>query len=1213
MEFFDQFDTAIKRACSTSSSALHEERRKTILLREVLTYKGYFNRKLFDFINWLVSSTERERHISKSCNIQFIRRSPSQEKTDPYSLLKVSIHAESDFGAAKKDKEWIKQTLSYWKKYCSETNGVSKQITANWTKPLEVDQTPSSLSKKRSLSPSPQKSPRPTPASPKTSISPARRSPVRSPVNSGSKTFLALHSSSGKDWEEAEKRRRSMSPMKGSLPAKIVVKKKCDDQSSEISSLSCSITMADEFTNDATIHHDVNSFRNDNLTVVMMQPLTAYTLLLNQQYMEQSFTLQKMIMEDKAISKSVSADKNKNFTKKEPMLHRDSLHKSKDSFDGNTSKSSLTTDTIKLDDEIKSSDRTFVETQLLTSKEMTIVPPETFVTQAEKSTSTGRESEIVNESKSDTVQSAGDIVNSSSGQPEVVYSTPDKLQTNSILKQQINLNDSDSKKSKKSVDFTGVNFENGEELPLEEGSNSNGKLYRLRYTQKLLSVKSEKNHFTDEELSLYKAVLQENGEDEGKKLEKDIPPTSTDFIHTAKRVADHALAPMSKSTVDDKSFSYRKNPLILPKSFEKMSKSPSKTETAIIRSLSDETICEAMKNGLELPKPQRLRSANSLDSKLLRAPLSPQHSSSLQFPPRHIRAHSLDSKSKVFNGVNNSIEKFEKPKLFPKAISYYSQQEQNDDSTIDASLLSVGERETDRAPVPVHDQSSPELKNAYLGDPEFVHLKKSLDKVNEQYDTLRADFEKEKRKVSELWVKRSKEVNRSLILKKDASSIVIKKKTVDCGQEKNKLEKELEVCQEALQKLYIFIDMNIFAEKSAGKEKLRLRLESKQRAVKAYKGYLDKTRFVSLEDKDKARQSSVERFQTLDKTHQLLCGFMRFQVQVQSDLITSEILDQLKSSRSIEPKSPVAYAIASLNCSPESSSYPDEKSAECKMNDVESVQPLDTSICTSMAPMDHLEDQLPKQLTGQMYKLDGQNQWVAVCLCLEQGVLSIFPAESSKLNLMCKITCDERMELYDAPEAELGTRNQIFYIQFADSFDSLSISASTSTDKDLSSTNQGEKKNNVIYLSADSAEQKVEWIGAIAAAIKVNSKSKDLYTVSEMEAVDTTIFQPEIWPTPFQPMVNMYVQYGSDAIVQDGNAFTIDQFLNSPKINFDTKLTGFYSILMVDLDSSSYEANQCTDAMAIESILNTKERVYLHWALLNITGENISSGLEVRT
>jgi hypothetical protein len=52
---------------------------------------------------------------------------------------------------------------------------------------------------------------------------------------------------------------------------------------------------------------------------------------------------------------------------------------------------------------------------------------------------------------------------------------------------------------------------------------------------------------------------------------------------------------------------------------------------------------------------------------------------------------------------------------------------------------------------------------------------------------------------------------------------------------------------------------------------------------------------------------------------------------------------------------------------------------------------------------------------------------------------------------------------------------------------------------------------------------------------------------------------------------------------------------------------------MVDLDSSSYEANQCTDAMAIESLLNNKERVYLHWALLNITGENISSGLEVRT
>ena len=1209
MEFFDQFDTAINRACSTSSSALNEERRKTILLREILTYKGYFNRNLFDFINWLVSSTERERYISKNCNIQFIRSSPSQGKTDPYSLLKVSIHAESNFSIAKKDKDWVKQSLSYWKKYCSETFCVGKQITSNWKKPCDVDQSPSSLLRKRSLSP--QKLPKsPLPISPKSSISPTCKSPIRSPMNSASKTFMSLHSSTGQDLEGSEKKRRSVSPMKSLLPVKRIEKKKNDDQSSEISSLSCSITQADEFSNDAPIQ--TNTFRNDNLTVVMMQPLTAYTLLLNnnnQQFLEQSFTLQKMIMDDKAISRTTSTETTFRVSK-EPVLinNTGSLHKSMDSFDGVGSNSSLSTFMVKLEDDIKSNGATVADTRLPTAeKTAAILPPESNITHADKGTDTNSEVCILNEGSSEKQEDVSRpvrVANSTadrSSQSEVVYSTPEKLQTNSILKQQVNSNDSDSKKSKKSVDFTGINFESGEELPIGEANNSDGKLYRLRYAQKLQSVKAEKNQFTDKELSLYKAVLQESCE---------VLPSNPDgqdtFIERDQTFSKHETThdSMSASIGDVKSFTYRKNPLIMPKGVEKKKKSPSKAETAILRSLSDETICEAMKNGIELPKPQRLRASSTMDLKVLRAPLSPASTSSLPFPPKHIRSHSLESKSQLVGSANQVVDKFEKPKIFPRAMNYYTPQDQNDDSTVDASLMSVGEKDFD-SPGPAYGQSSPESKIAFLSDPEFVQLKKNLDKVNEQYDALRTDFEKEKRKLSELWIKKSKDVHRSLILYKDASSQAIRKKVIACEQEKSRLEMELEVCQDALQKLYIFIDMNICAEKTAAKEKLRLRLESKERAVKAYNLYLDKFSSILNAEKDKPRQSSSERFQTLDKTHQMFCGHIRFHIQLQSDLITSEILDQLKNSTALDPQAMVLDARVSPSRPCESTQCLDKSSDS---------QAYDELAPTSAASPDCLNKNLSETLTGKMYKLDGQNQWGAVCLSLKKGVLSITPEENSKLNLLYKITCDERMELYDAPLAEMGSRDNIFYIQFADSFDSLSISSTTSNDKAISSNT--EQKNNVIYLSTHSAEQKVEWIDAIAAAIKVNSRNKDVYTVADdnsenNEGVDTTIFQPEIWPIPFQPMVNLRVRYGSDALVQDGNAFTIDQFLNSPAIKFEAELHGFYTLLMVDLDSSTYEVSQCTGTMTIESILEHKEQVYLHWALLNITGDNISSGIEV--
>jgi len=203
-----------------------------------------------------------------------------------------------------------------------------------------------------------------------------------------------------------------------------------------------------------------------------------------------------------------------------------------------------------------------------------------------------------------------------------------------------------------------------------------------------------------------------------------------------------------------------------------------------------------------------------------------------------------------------------------------------------------------------------------------------------------------------------------------------------------------------------------------------------------------------------------------------------------------------------------------------------------------------------------------------------------------------------------EIECNERMEIYDAPDATFLSRENIFYLHFIDESSHVADFCSSAS------------KTSVLYLSTDSEMEKTEWIDALATSIHISCCSK--YGIVGEQKVDedmeTVIFQPDIWPHPFQAVVKLTIEYGDDVVVNDGNCVKITQILNSsPRISFATPLIGHYVLLMVDLDSTKNTSieGQTGEAYAIEAALMEKDEVYLHWAMVNISGSDIGTGMEV--
>ena len=787
---------------------------------------------------------------------------------------------------------------------------------------------------------------------------------------------------------------------------------------------------------------------------------------------------------------------------------------------------------------------------------------------------------------------------------DIQMGSSEKLLTSSILKQTTT---TDTRKVKKSVDFTGINLEFGEELPVNESNQNtgnNGKNYRQKYLQKAQGPSSEQKNSVDAKLDSPSPARQSG--------RGHVRAKSMDLSSMVESDLQRDLLQRSPSKVQSRVFkkasgaepniSFVSNPMASPKKSEKSS---------LLRTVSDETVCEKLlANDVESqkksPEPSRY---SGLDGRMLRSPSHSPSSSSLPFPPKHIRSQSLDSKLRPSSLVPtyfdqfNDTSKFEKPKVLPATPPYSPptvdrEQQASDDSTCEASKDSLLEK--DFVEPNSLSTGQPGINHSVLDGLDVIQLKQDLDKMNEQYDRLRTTIEYEKVALREVWDKKHKEVQ------KDANSLALRKRALHRSQEKEKLEKDFISSQEALKKLHAFVNSNWFSDTNS-KEKLRLRLASKGKAVLEYQKFLTQANSTKSTEAEKMALSSAERYQSLLKTHQQLCDLLSVQIQIQSSLISSEILNQIDDSNLDGPKCSTIKCHDChkklFNAKPvvKPPQFPSSELLNCN---------------TRIAP-DLLRDAIPQNFGGYLYKLEDNNEWKKVYLQLKRGSLTISVDEKSVSKPISVISCDGHMEIFDAPQAVFGTREHIFYLQYSDScLESISLSSSCSTDNAVFNANADkvEKKKNSIYFSAKSLEEKSKWIDSLATAIHIYLSSNGIRSRSE-ETAESVIFQQDIWPTPFQRKLKLLVKYDPDTIVHDGNCVNISQILDKPpRISFETALTGFNAILMVDLDAAKNRALQNPYSSAIQTSLQQaqeKEEVFLHWAVLNVSGADISTGTEV--
>lgn len=124
----------------------------------------------------------------------------------------------------------------------------------------------------------------------------------------------------------------------------------------------------------------------------------------------------------------------------------------------------------------------------------------------------------------------------------------------------------------------------------------------------------------------------------------------------------------------------------------------------------------------------------------------------------------------------------------------------------------------------------------------------------------------------------------------------------------------------------------------------------------------------------------------------------------------------------------------------------------------------------------------------------------------------------------------------------------------------------------------------VLCLSAQSQRDKVEWMEAISDAMHNGFK---------------LVNQPELWLDAFYPSVDLGISYDNNSIlVEYGNMLkpSMTEFVPTMSLRLADEKS-IYSLVMIDLDSIHASRENKT--------------VYLHWAVINIVGSNISSGVEV--
>jgi hypothetical protein len=124
----------------------------------------------------------------------------------------------------------------------------------------------------------------------------------------------------------------------------------------------------------------------------------------------------------------------------------------------------------------------------------------------------------------------------------------------------------------------------------------------------------------------------------------------------------------------------------------------------------------------------------------------------------------------------------------------------------------------------------------------------------------------------------------------------------------------------------------------------------------------------------------------------------------------------------------------------------------------------------------------------------------------------------------------------------------------------------------------------VLYLSAQSRRDKLEWMEAIMDAVHNGFK---------------LVHQPELWIEDFYPAVDLSVSYERNSVyVEYGNMLKPSMVEDVPTVTLRfADPNTIYSLVLVDLDSIHASEENKT--------------VYLHWGVVNIHGSDLSTGIEV--
>ena len=188
--------------------------------------------------------------------------------------------------------------------------------------------------------------------------------------------------------------------------------------------------------------------------------------------------------------------------------------------------------------------------------------------------------------------------------------------------------------------------------------------------------------------------------------------------------------------------------------------------------------------------------------------------------------------------------------------------------------------------------------------------------------------------------------------------------------------------------------------------------------------------------------------------------------------------------------------------------------------------------------------------------------WKPRFFVLERRKLKIYQDETL-FRINGEFVINDDTMIYDVPD-EIDGRKFLFYV----------------------CSKEGSTLDEVLYLSAQSRRDKSEWMEAIMDAVHNGFK---------------LVNQPELWLDAFYPSVDLSVSYENSTVyVEYGNMLKPSMVEDPPNVTLrlaDPSCT--YSLIMVDLDS-------------IHS--NTESRtVFLHWAIVNIHGADITTGVEVLT